>query len=179
MLNFEFRGSSKRCAKSDRVLNPGEEFYSVLVEKGSETLRLDYSLECWQGPPENCIGWWKTKLELPGSNRVHWAPRSVLLAFFEQVRQQPDQADCAYITALLLARKKILTTRESLHAPDSSRLCLENKRDQLNYEIPVVDISPERLMEIQEILSEKLFTSQRIELDSEPDRDDPLVDEIA
>lgn len=167
MLNFEFRGSSKRCAKSDRVLNPGEEFYSVLIEKDDETVRLDYAPESWEGPPENCIGWWKTKLESQDMNRVHWAPRSVLLAFFEQLRQQPDQADCAFITALLLARKKILTTRDSLQEPDSSWLYLENKRDGAQYQIPVVEISPERLKEIQDILSEKLFTSQLIEADSD------------
>jgi hypothetical protein len=174
MLNFEFRGSNKRCAKSDRVLNPGEEFFSVLMEKGNEIVRLDYASEFWDGPPEHCIGWWKTKVETLDSNRVHWAPRSVLLAFFDQVRQSPDQADCAFITALLLARKKILTTRESLQEPDGNRLYLENKREGIQYEIPVVEISPERLVEIQDILSEKLFTCQLIEADSDESKADEI-----
>lgn len=160
MLNFEFRGSSKRCAKSDRILNPGEEFYSVLIEKGDETIRLDYASECWDGPPEDCLGWWKTKIDPPDKNKVHWAPREVLLAYFDQVRQHPHQADCAYIMALLLAQRKILTTKETVEAPDSSILRLENKRDGIQYEIPIVDVAPDRLQEIQVELTDKLFTSR-------------------
>ena len=169
MLNFDFRGSSKRCSKCDRVLNPGEEFYSVLIEKNDETVRLDFSSDCWDGPPDDCIGWWKTKVDQLDSGRVHWAPREVLLAFFDQVREQPELADCAYITALLLVQKKILTTRESLKEPDSNLLCLENKRDSLHYEVPVVEISTARLIEIQNLLAEKLFTGRSIDLESEPD----------
>jgi hypothetical protein len=158
MLNFEFRGSSKRCSKSNRILNPGEEYYSVLIEKGDETIRLDYAPECWEGPPEDCLGWWKTKIEIPDKNQVHWAPREVLLAYFDQVRQHPSQADCAYIMALLLAQKKILTTKETLDEPDGHILRLENKRDGVHYEIPMVDIAPDRLQQIQAELTEKLFT---------------------
>jgi hypothetical protein len=160
MQNFEFRGSNKRCAKSDRVLLPGEEFYSALVEKGEEVERLDFAADCWDGPPENCIGWWKTQLDPPDKQRVFWAPREVLLAYFDQVRQHAEQADCAYITALLLAQKKILTTKETLDEPDATVLRLENKREGVHYEIPIVEIAPQRLQEIQDELTEKLFTSQ-------------------
>lgn len=161
MLNFEFRGVGKRCSVSDRILLPGEEFYSALVEGDEDNQRLDFAVEHWKGPPENCIGWWKSEVPSQPSGRVYWAPREVLLAFFEHILQQPNQADTAYITALLLAQKKILATKETLEQPDPDLLYLENKRDKASYQIPVVQVSPDRMMEIQLELSEKLFTSHQ------------------
>ena len=100
------------------------------------------------------------KIEPLGSKKIYCASRSHLLAWFDHVRQQPHQADLAYVTALLLAQRRILVTKESLEEPDQSVLHLENKRDKFHYEIPFVDICPVRLMEIQNELSEQLFTDQ-------------------
>lgn len=168
MLNFEFRMAGKRCCRSDRPLLPGEEFFSALVEKQGETVRLDFAAENWQGPPEECVGWWKSSVPKSEKGRVYWAPREVMLAYFEHVRQQTDQADIAYLLALLLAQKRILTTKESLDSPNPNVLYLENKRDRCSYEVPVVPVSASRIEEIQNELSNKLFTNQ-----PETDHPDP------
>ncbi len=160
MLNYDFRNSTKRCSKCDRVLQPGEEFYSALIEEGDDSVRLDFSPECWDGPPENCIGWWKTSIAPRDKSRIYWASREQLLAYFDEVRQHTETADLAYMTALLLAQKRILSTKETLHEPDESILRLENRRDKIDYEIPVVEIPPARMKEIQDELTEKLFTDR-------------------
>jgi len=171
MLNFEFRGAGKRCSVSDRVLLPGEEFYSALIEGKTEIERLDFAQENWHDPPADCIGWWKSQVPRQPSGKVYWAPREVLLAFFDYVREQPNQADTAYLTALLLAQKKILTTKETLEQPDPNMLYLENKKDRISYQVPVVAVPPERVKEIQLELSEKLFTSRRDTGDSAEESD--------
>lgn len=160
MLNFDFRPPGKRCSHSERPLLPGEEFFSVLIDENGETTRLDYAVENWHGPPENCLGWWKSRVPEIDQGKMDWAPREVLLAFFEHLQQQPNQADATFLLALLLAQKKILTMKETFDAPNQDLIFLENKKDKTTYQIPVVTVSPSRFAEIQQQLSEKLFIMQ-------------------
>ena len=166
MESFDFRSPSKICSIAERNLRPGEEFYSILVEQeNGDVIRREIAAENWTAAPENCFAWWKTTMPSNESGKVYWAPRAVMLAFFDHVRQQPGQADTAYLTALLLAQKKILATKESWDTEDSSKLVLENRKEKIVYEIPVVDVSPQRQSEIQKELAEKLFS------DFPPDQD--------
>ena len=177
MLHFDFKRNSKKCSKTDRVLQPGEEFYSALVESGDATERLDFSVEAWESPPENCLGWWKSKIPDLSHGKIYWAPKHVMLAYFEHVSQQPDQADVAYITGLLLAQRKILTIEESFDEPDGPMLQLRNRHDKETYSLPVVECTPQRLAEIQAELSERLFTDQPFGTDEDVAEVDSETDE--
>ena len=90
-------------------LQPGETFYSALIDNDGVTERLDYCVESWDSPPENCIGWWMSKVPELGKGKIYWAPRQVMLSYFEHVSGQPNEADTAYVTALLLIQKKYLS----------------------------------------------------------------------
>lgn len=167
MLNFDFKRSSKKCSKTARILLPGEEFYSALVEREGNTDRLDFCLEAWEGPPEDCLGWWKSRIPDVGKGKIYWAPRHVLLSFFEHVANQPSQSDVAYITALLLTQKKILALDDTLDEPDSQILQLKNRQDNQVYQIPVIEVPPQRLIEIQDELAERLFMDQPYDPESD------------
>ena len=65
--------------------------------------------------------------------------------------------------ALLLIQKKILTITESLEDETNNLLCLRNRKLKQNYQLPVVEINPQRLNEIQNELAERLFTDQPYE----------------
>ncbi len=166
MSNFDFRRSSRKCSKSDRVIQPGEEFYSALIDTAGETERLDFCCEAWESPPENCIGWWKSKVPELGKGKVYWAPRDVLLSYFEHLQEQPDQADTTYVMALLLIQKKILT----LEDPDEEHanlLQLKNRQEKSSSTVEIVDVTPERIGEIQAELEERLFSDQPFESDDD------------
>ena len=167
MLNFDFKRSSRKCCRSERVLLPGEEFYSALVEVDGATERQDYCQDVWESPPENCIGWWKSKVPEVDKGRIYWAPRNVLLAYFDHISSQSAQADIAYVTALLLIQKKILTLEESIEGGDSQTLELRNRKANQNYQLRVVEIASQRMAEIQDELAERLFMDQPYESDDE------------
>jgi hypothetical protein len=172
MLNFDFKKSSRKCCLSEREFQPGEEFYSALLEcDDGTTQRLDYSAEKWEGPPENCLGWWKSQVPDLGKGRVYWAPKDVLLAYFDHVRSNPQTQDVAYVTALLLAQKKILMIVDD--GGDGSQVVLSNRSTKETCEVPVVKIEPTRLIEIQNELSERLFMDQPVESDA---KDEPEID---
>jgi len=166
MLNFDFKKSSRKCCVSDREFQPGEELYSALIEcDDGATERRDYSVENWPGPQENHIGWWKSRVPELGKGRVFWAPKQVLLAYFEHVHAQPESADIAFVTSLLLIQKKILTMEAD--GEDDSRMRLRDRNTKTLYDVPVVDIEPERLTAIQNELSERLFMDQPDGADSD------------
>ena len=167
MLNFDFKKSSRKCYDCEREFKPGEDFYSALVESDEGTERRDFAIDSWNGPPDDCIGWWKSRVPDLGKGRVYWAPKHVLLAFFEHVHSNVQTADVAFVTALLLAQKRILSLEDD--GGDSSRLVLRNRASKTDFEVPVVELSASRLKEIQNELSERLFMDQPIGL--EPDEE--------
>ena len=103
--------------------------------------------------------------------KIYWAPRNVLLAYFEHVLQQPESRDLAYVMALLLIQKKILVIHDDGETTD--QIQVRNRLDKTEYQLPVCELPPDRMAEIQEILGEQLFVDQPlgdddVDADQEP-----------
>ena len=170
MIDFDIKRSSRQCSKTERELKPGDVFYSVLVEKDGETERIDIFEEAWEGPPDPSIGWWKCRVPEIGKGRVYWAPNNVLLAYFDQLTQQPEKQETAYVVALLLIRKRLLKIQDSMDDPTT--LQLRSSKLDRSYAIPVLEINAARVTAIQQELSEHLFTDQSPDLESDADDDE-------
>ena len=97
-----------------------------------------------------------------------------MVSYFEHVCGKADESDTAFVTALLLVQKKILTLTDTINedaetgADSQTQLMqLKNRKDNQVYQVAVVDVSPARLNQIQDELAEKLFMDQPIELDDD------------
>jgi hypothetical protein len=158
VLDFEVQKFTRRCATSERELAPGETFYSVLLPQGAEVIRLDYASECWQGPPEAAIGWWRAEVPDPQANRLDWAPHDVMLHCFEQVHEEPSKQDFCYVLALLMIRRRIfkleLTERD---AQGRETLLVYCSRNDTEFRIPAATPDTARVQAIQQELAELLF----------------------
>lgn len=158
MFDFEVQRCTRRCAKTQRDLRPGESFYSVLIAEGASVVRQDYAADEWDGPPENAIGWWKSQMPGSGGRKMHWAPNEVILHYFEQLEHQPDQQDMRYVLALLMVRRRIVRMEETQQArPTGEMLVLFCPRTELEYRVPVRTPSPERVIQIQQELGRLLY----------------------
>lgn len=168
MIDFEIQRCSRRCAATDREFAPGEVFHSVLVADGAEVVRRDYCAAAWQGPPENAIGHWKSRMPEANAKKAHWAPNDVILHFFQQLEGVADQQDLRYVLALLLVRRRIVRLEEPAEesvaegagkpeSPLPEQLLLLNPRDDVQYRVSVVQPAPERIRQIQEELARLLF----------------------
>lgn len=168
MLNFDVRKSSRKCFVDEKEFSPGEIFYSALIELDTgETERRDFCKEHWETPDETCVGWWKAQVPESETGKVYWAPRKVLLSFFQHSLQQPQTHDVAYLTGLMLLQKKILVMEEELENGNIIRL--RNRLDQTTFDVPVFDLDHERLTMIQGILAEQLFMDEPV---PEPEKDE-------
>ena len=106
-MDFEVQRCTRHCAETGRELAPEEAFYSTLVAEGADVVRRDYCADAWQGPPENSLGWWKSRMPARDARKLHWAPNDVMLEYFEQLENQPEKADVRYTLALLLVRRRV------------------------------------------------------------------------
>jgi len=112
LLDFEVQRCTRRCAATDRALEPGDECYSVLEISGADVLRRDFCPEGWNGAPDTAFGWWKSRVPEPTAKKIKLAPNDVLLEFFDQLADRKVQADLRYVLTLLLIRRRVLRLEE-------------------------------------------------------------------
>jgi len=161
MLNFEIKKSTRKCAESGRDFEPGEVFFSALIEnEDGTTSREDYAAEAWEETPEHCIGWWKSKVPETGKGKIYWAPRKVMLAYFEHVLNQPASEDIAFVTALLLIQKKYLAMVDD---GETNSMTVRDRASKESYSVPIIEVEGSRLADIQTLLSEQLFMDEPID----------------
>ena len=158
MHNFDFKRSSRRCSISGREFGVGEQYISVLVDDRGDMVRRDLAMDQWNGPPENCIGWWKSTVPDLAKGRVYWAPRDVLISFFTKLVEQGDAPEKIYLLAILLIQKKFLKLLDTTQTSQGELMELQDNANRERFEIAVVEINPARVEEIQAEFAEKLFT---------------------
>ena len=157
MLDFEVQRFSRVCAKSGRELKPGDEFFSYLIREGSETVRKDVAADQWDGPTVECLAWWKSEVPDPKSKKVHWAPHDVMLHYFAETEDKPEQLEVRYVLALLMIRRRIFRLEVTETDDDGNEIMvLYCSRNESEYQVPVVAISADRAKEVQSLLSQLL-----------------------
>lgn len=158
-MDYDIHRASRHCAATGRELAEGETFYSLLVPDKQGWQRLDYSVEGWPGPPaEGALGWWKARMPSRESKRARMAPNDVLLEYFQELLQQPDEADAQYVLALLLVRRRVLRLEDTEQdATGTNFLVLYSPRDESNYRVTERTLDDARTAEIQTRLSQLLF----------------------
>ncbi len=170
MSNFDFKKSNRKCSVTGRDFEIGEEYVSALMQTDDELQRVDFGMEQWNESPEECIGWWKLRVPDLDKGRVYWAPRNVLLAYFEHLVDQSEANDTQYVMGLLLVRKRILRMVDSVTGEAEQWIVLNDSQQKKNYEIVVPDLTAEQTAAIQSELEQKLFTDhQQVDVDEDSD----------
>lgn len=148
---------------SGRELQPGDVFFSALVEEKNALLRLDFAVENWTVPigdqlPENWVGWWKTQIPVVQEKKAKLAPNDILFNLFEELRTKPDQSDVLYVLTLLLIRRRLLRyEREEEIRSGQKAIIVYGLRDNAIYEIPMAIPDRQRLEEVQQQLAQLLY----------------------
>ena len=153
MLDYDIQSCTRRCAVSGRDLLPGEVCYSAILAAGGHVERRDYAPECWQGPPEGALGWWKARLAARENKKAKLAPSDVLLKLLSELESRPDQSDMRYVLALLLVRRRVLRVEDDSNAAGDEELTLHSPRENATYRVRVALPSEERAEEIQRELT--------------------------
>ncbi|MEZ6134016.1 MAG: hypothetical protein R3C53_03800 [Pirellulaceae bacterium] len=112
--DYSISKCTRKCAVSGRSLEPGENFFSVVVPRGEEVSRLDIAASEWKGPEPEMIGWWRSKMPDAASKKFRPAPTGVLLDTLSELLDRPGQENLSYLLALLLVRRRVLSEDKHL-----------------------------------------------------------------
>lgn len=162
MQQYDFRRAGKKCSITDRSLEPGEFYWSALVELADgQTSRIDCAADTWEGPGDDCIGCWKQQVPNLETGKVYWAPRSVLLAYFRH-QMEKNNEELVFVMSLLLVQKRILYLKKTIDTDEGTVSVLVERQSSEIFEVPDMDIAEEQVHKIQNELAEHLFSNQLI-----------------
>lgn len=158
MFELDVQRFTRHCAQTGRELQAGETVYSTVALEQGQLVRRDFAAQAWEAlaadqPPADILGWWRWTVPDPDRSKVRWAPRDVLLNYFQHLESQPDQQDTRYVLALLLLRRKILRAARSVSGPEGEpRWEMECPSRQTTYMVQVCPPAADRLAAIQQQL---------------------------
>jgi len=149
---------SRTCSISRRDFLPNEPFFSVLTGENGLFVRKDFASECWTGPPEKFVGWWKSTVKHVVDHATQQVSGETLQSRFESLYEQLTatpfgEADTLYILTLLLLRRKLLRHEKEITDEQGNRLLeVSALCTGITYHIPVAMPSQKRLEAIQQEL---------------------------
>jgi hypothetical protein len=137
MIEYQFEANTRRCAASGRDLQPGEKFYTVLLEQEGKFCRKDYSSEAWQGPPAGTFSFWTGRIPSHAEDRRPPIDDEILLDCLERLEGETEltRLHFRYVVALLLLRRRMLKFEESNKEGDTEVLSLRCSRRRTLYRV--------------------------------------------
>lgn len=157
-MDYQLKPLGKTCAVTGKPLVPGSVCHSVVVEKQGHFVRVDYSAEGWQGPPDDAIGHWVVDVPAAPNNGGRIDPE-VLIRHFEILCEEADplQEQARYVTALLLLKARRLKFDDSRRDEEHREwLILSGSRGEGPFEIPNLELPDEQLAALQQTLKASL-----------------------
>lgn len=152
MIDYQIQPSTRRCSATGRELQPGERYYSVLLEEGGKFVRKDYGVESWQGPPEGAFSFWMGRLAPPHGKRRQPIDDEMLLECFGRLEGQlePGRIRFRYVVALLLMRRRRLKFEATEQDGPHEVLILRCTRTGARHAVLNPDLTDEELATVQD-----------------------------
>jgi len=113
-MMYDIAGSSRRCAKTGKVLNAGDRHMVVLLELDDKLVREDICLEAWGEPPAGAFAWWQTKVPEGDDLKKFVIDDNLVYDCFTRLEDEnePQKVNFRYVLALWLLRKRKLKFEE-------------------------------------------------------------------
>ena len=149
---YQIQPHTRRCAATGQEIRPGETFYTVLLEEGSQFVRRDYSVAAWQGAPAGAFSFWMGKVPENAESRRPPIDDELLLDCFHRLEGQSatHQINFRYVVALLLMRRKRLRFEDARQKDGQEAIVVRCPRDRKVYEVVNPRLSEEEIVAVQE-----------------------------
>jgi hypothetical protein len=110
MVDWEIKKPLGFCYGTEEQIQPGQSFYSALVETETGFERRDYCQEYWQQHEPKVYCFWVSRLPDPDEKKNMFIDDDMLMAFFERLAQEtdPEKLNFRFVIMLILMRKKKL-----------------------------------------------------------------------
>ena len=144
---WEVESATGRCAATGRILGEGEEFHTVLFEEGESFRRSDFSLDAWNGPPDNAFCSFKTRVPFKEKKKQLLVNKAMLLAFFERLSEEtePLRVQFRFVLALILMRQRTLRYDGSVSRDGTEIWTMTVVHDQSLHEVVNPHLTDEQI----------------------------------
>ena len=151
---------ANECARTQRLFEPGEQFYTLLFREGDGFRREDLSEEAWANRNENIqpFSFWKSRYEPPPLE----APEPLAKENAEELLRRllaennPANANACYVLAIMLERKRVLKQVNTGEAEDRPVLIYEQAKTGDVFIVPAADLRLDELEHVQEEVAQLL-----------------------
>jgi hypothetical protein len=152
MTEYQIEVNTRRCAITGRELQPGDRFYSVLLDEGGKFHRRDYGSDAWQGPPEGAFSFWAGRIPAGTEDTRPRIDDDLLVDCFQRLEgdANPDRERFRYVVALLLMRRKRFKFEEARTEGDREVLLLRCVRTRNQYRVVNPRLTEAEMAAVQE-----------------------------
>jgi hypothetical protein len=145
-----------RCTQCEAPFGEGAQYVSLL-EIGDDGLRRrDVCPSCHEKSGGEGFAFWRGQIARHDGRRRRQLDVNFLVDFFKRLREPeaaPQHEGIAYIVALILVRKKILTLSRADRDPSALVVRFANEPDSPWQRLPVPEIDAERMAAIKDDLT--------------------------
>jgi hypothetical protein len=157
LLDFEVRCCSRCCSETDKPLEPGEVYFSMLEAREAETVRLDFCADAWQGPSEQSLGWWRSRVPVK-DEKPKLAPSEVMLNLLGALGDKPNDQQFRYVLSLLLVRRRVLRREDAVRNETGQEvLTLYAAKRDARFEVVVDEPNQAQAEKIQQRMIDLLY----------------------
>jgi hypothetical protein len=151
MTEYEIQPNTRRCSITGRELQPGERYYSVLLDEAGTYVRQDYGADAWQGPPDGYFSFWSGKVPAPEENKRLRIDDDMLVDCFQRLEGNAglDRLSFRFVVALLLMRRKRFKFEEARTQGDQEILLLRCAKTKNLYQVVNPRLSEEEMAGVQ------------------------------
>jgi hypothetical protein len=152
MTDYQVGTNSRRCCVSGRELQPGEKYYTTLVEEAGKLVRRDYAADAWTGSPKDAFSFWSGRVPPSGSRRRPQMDDELLLDCFVRLEDQTEPARIRfrYVLSLLLMRRRRLRFEEAEMDGPLEVLVLRCSRGGARHRVTNPGLTDEELAGVQD-----------------------------
>jgi recombinational DNA repair protein (RecF pathway) len=152
MIDYQIQPNTRRCAVSGRELQPGERYFSVLLEEAGKFVRKDYADESWQGPPPGAFSFWVGRIAPPQGKRRQPIDDDVLVDCLQRLegQEEPSRLKFRYVVALLLLRRRRLRLDEVRQEGPREVLAFRCCRTGARYTVVNPSLQDDEIATVQE-----------------------------
>ncbi len=151
MTDYQIQPHTRRCVTTGRDLQPGERYYTALLEIGEQLVRQDFSSQAWQGPPAGAFSFWSGRVPQPSETTKPRFDDDVLEECFQRLEEQGERSrvNFRYVVALLLIRRKRFRFEQTIDADGVEKLELSNIKTGEKYLVLNPQLTDEQMAEVQ------------------------------
>jgi hypothetical protein len=151
-MDYQIQPNSRRCALTGRELQPGERFFTALLEENHRFVRKDFSGDAWQGPPAGAFSFWTGHVSAAADKVKPRFDDDLLEECFTRLEGQAEQSrvNFRYVVALLLMRRRRLRYETSVHENGVEKMILRCLRTNEKHEVINPQLSDDEMSQVQE-----------------------------